>query len=98
MRAQIAAVSQTSTGKIKIHYICLSCTSIHHVIVSAQEYHNLSLDLDIQDACPTLTPTEREQIISGLCPKCQDPEFDSDQDQVTINHLVQINPQPPENK
>jgi hypothetical protein len=56
---------------MEIMMVCPFCGKKHSVIVPFEGY------LDYMDgelasiAFPTLTPTEREQIISNICPRCQ---------------------------
>ena len=54
---------------------CPFCGADHEVEVNFKEYVNWINGELIQNAMPTLTATEREQLISGICPKCQDGIF-----------------------
>ena len=54
---------------------CPFCGADHEVEVNFQEYVNWVAGELIQNAMPSLTPTEREQLISHICPKCQETVF-----------------------
>ena len=60
---------------------CPFCGTVTEVEVDKKgcaQYTNGAL---VQDAFPNLTATEREVIISGICPACQDTLFgDEDED------------------
>ena len=50
---------------------CPFCGDLHEVTVNFEAYGNWLGGELIQRAMPDLTPTEREQLISGICPECQ---------------------------
>ena len=50
---------------------CTFCGQFHLVEVDLEQLEAWRNGELIQNAMPDLTPTEREQLISGLCPKCQ---------------------------
>ena len=50
---------------------CTFCRQFHLVEVDLEQLEAWRNGELIQNAMPDLTPTEREQLISGLCPKCQ---------------------------
>lgn len=50
---------------------CPFCEQEHEVRVFEEQYNKYCDGALAQDAFPQLTPTEREQIISHLCPECQ---------------------------
>ena len=50
---------------------CPFCGQEHSVAVLEDDYINYVNGELAQYAFPYLTATEREQIISGLCPECQ---------------------------
>lgn len=54
---------------VEIH--CPFCGKTHIVAVNEDAYYDWQDGMLIQDAMPDLTPTEREQLISKLCPECQ---------------------------
>ena len=57
--------------RTNIAIVCSFCREIHTVEVNLAQYKAWQNGELIQNAMPNLTPTEREQLISGLCPKCQ---------------------------
>lgn len=59
---------------------CPFCGADHEVEVNFQKYINWMGGELIQRAMPDLTPTEREQLISHICPKCQEGIFGSEDD------------------
>ena len=50
---------------------CTFCRQFHLVEVDLEQLEAWRNGELIQNAMPDLTLTEREQLISGLCPKCQ---------------------------
>ena len=50
---------------------CTFCRKFHLVEVDLEQLEAWQNGELIQNAMPDLTLTEREQLISGLCPKCQ---------------------------
>ena len=56
---------------IRIEIGCPFCGATHHVTADLAEYEAWRAGEPIQRAMPTLSATEREQLISGICPKCQ---------------------------
>ena len=57
--------------KIDVSIICPFCGADHTVEVDLARFEAWQSGELIQNAMPDLTFTEREQLISGLCPKCQ---------------------------
>ena len=57
--------------KINVKITCPFCGSDHAVEVNLAQFEAWQNGELIQKAMPDLTPTEREQLISGLCLKCQ---------------------------
>ena len=51
--------------------ICPFCETEHSVETTEEAYIVYCAGETAQEAFPNLTPTEREQIISHLCPECQ---------------------------
>lgn len=51
---------------------CPFCHNEHCVEVNENAYYRWQAGELIQNAMPDLSPTEREQLISGLCPECQE--------------------------
>lgn len=61
---------------------CPFCGKTHDVEVPFDGYLAWQSGELIQNAMPKLSATEREQLISGICPKCQDSIFgDFDEDE-----------------
>lgn len=56
---------------IKLEITCPFCHESHYVIVEENDYYAYSLGELAQNAFPYLSATEREQIISRMCPECQ---------------------------
>ena len=65
---------------ITVKMNCVFCGRPHSVTVPTRDYHAWEAGELIQKALPHATPTEREQLISGICPKCQDSIFDEPAD------------------
>ena len=57
--------------RFDVDLTCPFCGKDHTVEVSLAGYIEWERGELIQNAMPDLTPTEREQLISGLFPKCQ---------------------------
>ena len=57
--------------RIDVAIVCSFCGEVHAVEVNLAQYKAWQNGELIQNAMPDLTPTEREQLISGLCPRCQ---------------------------
>ena len=57
--------------RTNVAIICPFCGANHAVEVNFAQYETWQNGELIQNAMPDLTFTEREQLISGLCPKCQ---------------------------
>ena len=57
--------------RIDVLMICPLCGEDHTVEVNLTQYEAWQNGELIQNAMPDLTPTEREQLISGFCPKYQ---------------------------
>lgn len=58
-----------------IEITCPSCGAPHCVACSAEGFEAWQNGELIQNALPELTPTEREQLISRICPECQESIF-----------------------
>lgn len=54
---------------------CPFCRTFHEVQVNEKAFDRWREGELIQNAMPDLTPTEREQLISNLCPECQKKVF-----------------------
>ena len=57
--------------RINVEITCPFCSEDHAVEVNLARFVTWQNGELIQNAMPDLTFTEREQLISGLCPKCQ---------------------------
>ena len=57
--------------KINVEIICPFCGAEHGVEVDLAQFEAWQNGELIQRAMPDLTATEREQLISRMCPKCQ---------------------------
>lgn len=59
---------------------CPFCGAEHSVSVYEADYDNWVAGGLAQDVFPYLSSTEREQLISQLCPSCQEEVFGEDED------------------
>lgn len=65
--------------KIVITSICPICGRLVDTKVELEQYEAYMYgEMLAQDAFPTLSATDRETIISGMCPECQDEIFGND--------------------
>lgn len=55
---------------------CPFCGRESDVKVTMEEWSNYVNGASVQVAFPNLSAIEREVIISGICPKCQESVFD----------------------
>ena len=60
---------------IVLELTCPFCGTTHFVEVKLEDLEAYETGALAQNAFPYLTDTEREQIISRLCPMCQDEIF-----------------------
>ena len=63
---------------ITLEIVCPFCGKLHFVEVLESELEAYGHGELAQLAFPNLSATEREQIIGGICPKCQDSIFGGD--------------------
>lgn len=61
--------------------VCLFCGKEHEVEVSESAFYEWQSGALIQNVMPTLTATEREQLISHMCPACQANLFGEDSEE-----------------
>lgn len=61
--------------KVELVMRCPFCDTEHSVEVGIRELENYENGALAQNAFPNLSATEREQIISHLCPQCQEKIF-----------------------
>lgn len=66
---------------IRIEITCPFCGTTHFVEVAERDYNNWWNGQLAQEAFPYLSATEREQLISQVCPKCQDDIFGEEDDE-----------------
>lgn len=59
---------------------CVFCGKSHEVVVNFEDYLKWQDGEAIQRAMPYLSATQREQIISKICPACQIDIFGSGED------------------
>lgn len=60
---------------------CPFCGRESEVAVTMEGWSKYVNGFSVQTAFPKLSATEREIIISGICPKCQDSIFGGDDDE-----------------
>ena len=60
---------------ITLEIVCPFCGKVEFVDVLESELEAYENGALVQVAFPNLSATEREQIISGICPKCQESVF-----------------------
>lgn len=66
---------------IRIEITCPFCGATHFVEVAERDYNAWWNGQLAQEAFPYLSATEREQLISQVCPKCQDDIFGGEDDE-----------------
>jgi len=59
---------------------CPFCGKTEWIHVSTKDWEAYTAGALAQDAFPYLSAAERESIISGLCPACQDDVFGEEED------------------
>lgn len=67
--------------KVVIEIECPFCGKVHVVEVREDEFAKWQAGELIQNAMPNLSATQREQLISRLCPDCQEEIFGEDEDE-----------------
>lgn len=65
----------------KIIRVCPFCGEVHTVSVKESDFCRYRNGELVQRAFPYLTATQREQIISGMCPECQKDIFGDDDEE-----------------
>ena len=64
---------------IILNMTCPFCARSHSVATTSESYNTWKQGgILIQDAMPFLSSTEREQLISQVCPRCQASIFGAD--------------------
>lgn len=66
---------------MKLINVCPFCGCEHVVNVKAESVFAYECGELVQKAFPYLNATEREQIVSGMCPDCQKDIFGDDDDE-----------------
>ena len=65
----------SNMSKIKLIGDCVWCNKTWAVEVNSADLEEYDKGELVQNAFPYLTATERECLISGMCPTCQDKIF-----------------------
>ena len=60
---------------MKVLMYCPICGKEHSVVVDFDKFMQWTKGALIQNAMPELNATQREQLISGICPECQEKIF-----------------------
>lgn len=66
--------------KIRINKMYPFCRGLTTITVEQKAYDNYLNGALVQNAFPTMSATDRETIISGMCPDCQ-AEFFNEEDE-----------------
>ncbi len=70
------------TGGVRLTYACPFCGKETVIELNLDETLDLSSGLanhrHVQDIFPNMDATNREVMVSGICPKCQDEYFKED--------------------
>lgn len=61
--------------------ICPSCKTTTWVGIPIEAYEEWNMGICLQKAWPEGSATERETLISGLCPECQKKVFEEEEDE-----------------
>lgn len=71
-----------SNEKINVNVPCSFCGSTHAIEMTMAQFNELQSPhrRHIQDIIPELAPEMRELFISGMCPKCWDKLFGSEEE------------------
>lgn len=65
---------------VKIEFYCPFCGKLHSVRVAEGDFYAWQDGELAQKAFPYLSATEREQLISHICPACQEQIFGAEDD------------------
>jgi len=71
---------KTMSMTVVVAVPCVKCKNLQEVDVNFEGFQAWQSGEFIQDALPELSTDERELLISGICPKCWDVMFPSDED------------------
>ena len=66
---------------IDVGNFCPFCGAFHIVTVQVNQYFDWINGELAQNAFPNLSATEREQLISNICPECQIDVFGEDEEE-----------------
>jgi len=66
---------------ITLTHVCPFCRDRHSVSVHKKDYFKWQAGEMAQRAFPYLSSTEREQLISNICPACQESIFGGEDDE-----------------
>ncbi len=66
------------SDKVTIKVVCPRCGKTFKIRVYPEDWSNYKNGMLIQDALPYLSDSERELLMSGLCPDCWDELFDEE--------------------
>lgn len=64
-----------------IRSTCPFCGKLNHIHALQSEFDAWQAGALVQDAFPTMSATDRESLISGMCPECQSSFFGDDEDE-----------------
>ena len=67
--------------EVIVDIVCPFCGNTHSVRVSERQYYAWEGGELIQKAMSSLSATEREQLISHICPRCQANIFGEDEEE-----------------
>lgn len=72
IKPQVMEVRETT---VLLNIICPMCLSSNELEVSKQGFKDYDNGALIQNAFPTLTPDQREFLLSGICNTCWEKTF-----------------------
>ena len=86
-----------TTRNLELTIVCPFCGKVHSVLVREADYNRfVTGEYLVQDVFPYLNATEREALITGMCPACQssifgeEPDEDWDEDNLEDGDLEDI--------
>lgn len=59
--------------------VCPFCKNVTWLSVPVDAYEAFQIGVNIQDAWPDGSATDRETLLSGICPECQKETFEDEQ-------------------
>ena len=60
-----------NTETVIIRTECPRCHCLNHIHTTREQFESWEAGELVQNVFPDLDPTDRESLISGLCPECQ---------------------------